>query len=557
MGSIDLINLVLILVIGLNLMFSLLVLSRNTKNTTNVAFFIATLGVNFWNISMLAFRGSQDQEIAAYIARFLYFFASTIPFLFLYFIHIYPNSNYVLKTWQKYILPIPFLIIALLTFIPDFLIRGVILNETTEPVILFNLLPHIVYVVYIVAMFSWSFMALINKYIKTFGTGRKQLIFIWIGTFITASIGMVTNLIMPLFGNFTLNWFGQIGTVFMVASITYAILKHHLFNIKAILAEILAIAIIVVLLVELSFAGSVAEVGFKALVLMAISIFSYILVRGIAKEIEIKEKVSGLVHDIATANQRLRQLEKQKSEFVSIASHQLRTPLTAIKGYTSMLLEGSFGKIPKETNEAIQTIFNSSQRLVALVEDLLTVSRIEQGRIRYEFSNFDIREIVDKVIKDKALSIDEKGLKLFFRAEDGNIPYMVRGDVTKLKQVINNILDNAVKYTVKGIIRVSISKDDAMGKIRISVSDTGVGMDAKTIEQVFKMFNKQHSASKASLPVSGIGLYVARQIIKAHRGRIWAESPGVGQGTTFFIEINAAGNTEEISPVTSPQLGSA
>ncbi|HEC30526.1 MAG TPA: HAMP domain-containing histidine kinase, partial [Candidatus Yonathbacteria bacterium] len=159
----------------------------------------------------------------------------------------------------------------------------------------------------------------------------------------------------------------------------------------------------------------------------------------------------------------------------------------------------------------------------------------------------NVREIVDEVIKDKKLAVDEKGLRFFFKAEDGDVSYMVRGDITKMKQVVNNIVDNAIKYTSKGLIRVLLSKDEATNKVRISVSDTGMGMDKETIEHIFKMFNKQGGSSKETLPVSGIGLYVARQIMKAHRGRIWAGSGGVGQGTTFFIEMNGATGIEEVN----------
>ena len=287
--------------------------------------------------------------------------------------------------------------------------------------------------------------------------------------------------------------------------------------------------------VQIFLSQSIVELAIKALVVVLVAIFGFLLARGIYKEIETREKMEKLTNQLIEANEDLRRMERQKTEFVSIASHQLRTPLTAIKGYASMLLEGSFGKLSDGTKDAIEKIYRSSQVLVVIIEDFLLVSRIEQKRMRYEFIAMDIRKIVEDIVQGLGEEAQEKGLSLVLKIEDGS-DLEVSVDESKIKQVLHNVIGNAIKYTEKGSVNVSVSKNKVNGRVKISVVDTGIGVDKSMIPKMFVKFSK----GKKSKLGSGIGLYVAKEIVRAHKGHIWAESEGEGLGAAFFVELDGA-----------------
>lgn len=239
---------------------------------------------------------------------------------------------------------------------------------------------------------------------------------------------------------------------------------------------------------------------------------------------------------LSTANAKLKELDQMKSQFLSFASHQLRSPLTAIKGYLSMALEGDFGVLPVKIKEIMDVIDNSAQSLIVIVNEFLDVSRIEQGRMKYEFTDVDVKKLIQEVVEELRPNVESKGLAFAFTAKE-NVSYLSSADVGKVKQVIGNIIDNSIKYTPTGSIKVNLAKADS--KIHISVSDTGVGIDPEEIPKLFSMFSRAKDASKANVSGTGLGLYVAKQMVEAQQGRIWVESLGKGKGSTFHIELLA------------------
>ena len=240
---------------------------------------------------------------------------------------------------------------------------------------------------------------------------------------------------------------------------------------------------------------------------------------------------------LGEANEKLQSLDKLKTEFLSLAAHQLRSPLTAIRGYTSMLLEGSFGAVDDKQKAAINRVFESSTHLTAVVEDLLSVSKIEAGGMKYQMAPFDVEKAAHDLSTDLSITAQKKGLSLTFHT-DNKGPYMVNGDMEKIRQVFLNIIDNAIKYTMQGSISVVLSKEVDRGMIRLAVTDTGMGISADEKEKLFQKFSRG-AGGKTNTGGSGLGLYLAKQIAEAHGGHILIDSPGEGKGSTFSIEFKA------------------
>ncbi|MEK7668995.1 MAG: HAMP domain-containing sensor histidine kinase [Patescibacteria group bacterium] len=242
------------------------------------------------------------------------------------------------------------------------------------------------------------------------------------------------------------------------------------------------------------------------------------------------EKLAG---ELGEANEKLKELDQLKSEFLSLATHQIRAPLTAIKGYSSMLLDGDFGILPQKAKDSVDTIMKSCQNLINIVGDFLNISRIEQGRMVYEKSVFDVNELVKEVITEIKPNIDKTGLS--FGTDIPTEEIKIKADRSKIKQVVSNIIDNAMKYTPKGNIFVSVYKDE--NKVKISVKDSGVGIDPSEIDKLFNKFSRAKDANKVNVIGTGLGLYIAKKMTEAHGGDIKVSSDGVGKGSTFTIEL--------------------
>jgi signal transduction histidine kinase len=247
----------------------------------------------------------------------------------------------------------------------------------------------------------------------------------------------------------------------------------------------------------------------------------------------LQREVERQTRELKQANEDLTKLDKAKSDFISIASHQLRTPLTAIKGFASMILEGSYGRTTKVVSDKLEKIYESAERLIRLVNDLLDLSHMEGGKMEFNFEKISLTQMVKSVAEELDIQAQKKKLKLTVSLPEREI--FVKADEQKLRQVVMNLIDNAVKYTEKGKVDVAIKEME--GKVLFSVKDTGMGMKPEELTSLFQKFVRGSEASHYHTEGAGIGLYVARQLIEAHQGRAWAESAGEGQGSTFFVEM--------------------
>ena len=246
---------------------------------------------------------------------------------------------------------------------------------------------------------------------------------------------------------------------------------------------------------------------------------------------QIKEKNVALKQ----ANVHLKKLDEAKSEFLSIASHQLRTPLTGIKGYLSMILEGDYGKLDKKQEKIVRDVFNASDRMSRLINVFLNVSRIESGRLKLDYVDVNLEDLINQCIKDLKSTAQDKGLKLNFKYQKKYLP-LVSADSDKMKDVILNLIDNAIKYTHKGKIDVRLLKDGE-NRALVQVEDTGIGLAKTEIVKLFNKFSRGDGISKINTGGSGLGLYIVKRIIEEHGGKVWVESKGSGKGSIFQFTL--------------------
>jgi len=354
----------------------------------------------------------------------------------------------------------------------------------------------------------------------------------------------IFNIIFPVFFKiFHIYEFGDYSTIILISVIAYAIMKEKLFGIKVIFSHILVGLITILLLLNVLVAEDLFGYLWRGGLFVAFLALGVLLVKSVKKEVKQKEELDKIAWELSSTNvklegayEKLKKLDKAKSEFISIASHQLRTPLTAIKGYVSMFLERDYGPLSKEITPPMHNVYESNERLVKLVNSLLNLSRLEAGRIVIEKTKFSMERLITSLVQSFATQLRGKPIELKFQKPKTKIPD-IYVDKEKVTEVISNLFDNAIKYTPKGNIVANLEYKKSENKILITVSDTGEGMSKEEITKLFKSFSRAGAGNKHWTDGAGLGLYVAKRFITMHKGKIWAESPGKGHGSTFLIEL--------------------
>lgn len=248
------------------------------------------------------------------------------------------------------------------------------------------------------------------------------------------------------------------------------------------------------------------------------------------KKNEEKWAVLIILHDVT----REKMVEKTKTEFVSIAAHQLRTPLSAIKWTLKTLLEGEMGILSAEQKNYLEKTYKTNESMIDLVNDLLSVAKIEEGKILYNRILSDMQSVIEFDLELCKEKIDEKKLEVVFIKPPDKLPDVLI-DTEKMKLAIQNLLDNAIKYTpAGGKIKIEIRQNK--GELEFSIKDSGMGILPENKDRIFTKFFRSADAIKRETDGSGLGLFIAKNIVEAHEGRIWFDSEA-GIGSTFYFSI--------------------
>lgn len=706
----------------INLAIVWIIASQSWRISVNRYFILAVSGVILWSIGTLLLIGGQTIEMAS-VGRVLFLVAPmyTIFFLAL-FAAVFPRYNgrpFTLPNVILGILCVLFSAYALWepsALLPDIFLRSP-LNDIRVGQLMYS-----VYTLYYNIAFLITFSQFMMHLRHARGHQHQQVFYVFIGTLLSAGVSLLTNLIMPIFGNTDLIWVGPTSTLFYVGSVSFSIVKHQLFDIK--LAAVRSITYIAVLgtlsiiyyafayvlsvliiragnsaLTEISpvnivtalvlaflfqpvktffdrwtnsifyretyksedffaslsdllsstidlrgllerastqiastlkaeqaffvlyysnggdhhmsagtpgharlpvndarllddyvstiseeiFLTDIQEEGTKirrmlqshrvALVmplrkgeniagylllgehrsdhytardlsvLLAISSELVIAIQNALSLQEVKElnatlqqRIDVATKELRSSNAQLKHLDEVKDEFMSMASHQLRTPLTSIKGYLSMVLEGDAGKISPQQHKLLIEAFNSSERMVRLIADFLNVSRLQTGKFTIEKTTFDLKDAVEGEVRNLQLIAATHDIKLRLNAV--NEPLVVAADEQKIRQVIMNFIDNAIYYShPRSTIVINVEK--VKNDVAMTVVDTGIGVPQEAQARLFTKFFRAPNARKQRPDGTGVGLYLARRVINGHNGGIIFSSKE-NMGSTFGFRIPLA-----------------
>lgn len=514
----------------INIVLSLVIFSRGLFNIRNFVFGMFTLSAAAWTGSIIGFYYFPGTDTWVSWVTLTHVFALMTAVFFLYFTFFFPQN---LIRGRYFILLPPAAILLLFTY----------LLFTSDSVV-----GHITGIQYVIgpayAWFALSLMAsffagyffLLQQYKRARNPiQRIQTLYVATSGIVSPTLAIIPDLVLPYFGIYSYTWMGPPFTLIMVVALFIAMVRFHLFNIKVITTEIFSSLIVIVLLAQLFLATSATGVIITTFILIMVAVFSYLLIQSVYREVEIREEVQRLARELADKNEKLTELDKMKSQFLSIASHDLRTPITAIRNFMSLVLDGTYGKMPVAAEEGLRQIFDRATQMTSLVETYLNVSRIEQGNMKYDFVDSDFTKVVKDAANFYADGASKKGLKLSLTIAPGAEKLMAKLDVAKINEVVNNLIDNSIKYTPSGTIQLTLEK--VVKKARFTLQDTGVGMTPKTIGGLFKLFSPGEDSKKINPSSNGIGLYITKAHVEAHKGTIKAESEGQGKGSRFVVEI--------------------
>ena len=494
---------------------------NDKKSKLNIIFFLFSVVIGIWLFGTFKMFTSNTDAESIFWDRFIYAGAVFVPTLMYHFSRVFCNIKA-----KKFLLILGYIssVVFLLLSRTDYFVSGLFRypwGVHTQAKFLHN--------IFLIEFCFFLFLSIQNfyKYYKSGSLGRaEKLQAKWV--FIAFSILVVMGLpaYLPAY-KISIFPFSYFSGLFFSVFLAYAILKHHLMNIRVVATEFFVGIIAFVLLVEILVSETFSQITFRSIIFLSFCFVGYLLIRSVQDEIKRRVELQRLYEEVE-------KLSKAKTEFLSIASHQLRTPLTAIKGYISMVMEGSYGKLSENQTRPLENVYQSNERLIRLVNDLLSVSRIESGKIKIESEETSIGDLVSSITEELKPTTGRKGINLIFERSEVTLP-KISVDKLKLRQVIMNLIDNAIRYTSKGEVRASVKKSDS--RIVISVADTGEGMTKDEIGNLFESFSRGKAGNRFWTEGAGLGLYIAKKFTDMHNGKIWAESKGMDKGSTFHIEL--------------------
>ena len=249
--------------------------------------------------------------------------------------------------------------------------------------------------------------------------------------------------------------------------------------------------------------------------------------------LELKKQIEQATKELRGANEELARLNQIKSDFVSTVSHELRTPLTSIQGYVSLIQDGDAGAINEDQKEFLGIVKEESLRLLRLISDLLDISKIEAGKIRIVFEDFNIVRFINDYKAEISAMAGPKKIKVEINAPK-ELP-IIKADADKIKQIFYNLVSNAIKFSGQNTtLKIAIKNNS--NSIQVDVSDQGIGVAEKDLKNIFEKFQQVDSKMTRKAGGTGLGLSITKHLVEAHGGKIWVKSK-VGKGSTFSFSL--------------------
>lgn len=504
------------------------VILKSKQRALKVQFVIAILSLLAWLGSAYAAFLPEFSDQTTFLSRVSISTAILMNLIFFTLIQTIRQERFVfslgLKLYALYTVVLFPLAYTKAIFLSSVLVNGGMVT-TPGPFIL-------LFVAQALIVFVGGIISLARARHKAVDLARRRLNLLLIG-FCGMYAGFIFTILIPIVitGNASLVPFGSLYILLFLFIVTICVVRYELFSFRLVAVEVMVFALNLFLLFVALTAESQSAFHTNLAVLIFSILVSILFVRMARNEARLENEHTRFAA-LEDANQKLRALDLQKSEFLALAAHHLRTPLSVVSGYIDLLKQNAYGKITKETRSVLENMEQNNTQLVHLVDEFLDISSIEQRKINYKMEEFDLNKEIVSAIKELQLKADQKDIQIVWRAGD---EVMVVGDAPKIKHAFYNILDNAIKYSKSGKIFISIEEEDGGNSVHVVDSGPGFSPDDKT--SLFEKFYRGKNIEKDDVTGTGLGLYVCKKYIEAHKGKVWAESAGIGKGAEFGFWI--------------------
>jgi len=511
-------------VVVANIVLGSVVFFHNRRSITGLLFLLFVLVSSLWSIFNYFSYYLSSPFWLLWNMRLVMFFAVYQAYFFFLLMLVFPKEKFFFSKKIRLLLTPLVIIVSLITLTP-FLFSGVekVLDSPSpevEPgIILFALTA--------VPLVFGGIFVMLGKLRKADPKTKPQFKTLLLGLALMFLAIVFFNFVLPIF--FNVSRFVPFGAVFLFPFIFltfYAIYKHELLNARVVITELLVLIIIVISFFETLLSEGLVQFVLRSILLILLILLSVLFIKATVREIVQREKLQELTD-------RLKNLDKQKDEFISMAAHELRAPLTAIKGYVSMILDGDTGEISAKARGFLTDVNSITDRLIRLVNNMLNVSRIEEGRMVFQEEEESLSRLVRAVFNQFAPEAERKGLRY-----ELEIPPQIRDkvwvDPDRLEEVIGNLLSNALKYTDSGFVKVRLTQPDPK-TVQFEVSDSGPGISPEEQAKLFQKFHRVET-NVGKTTGTGLGLYISKLLIEKFHGKIGLKSK-VGKGSTFWFEL--------------------
>ena len=499
------------------------VILKNRKELINKLFFLLSVSVVFWSAGYWRWQIAGNSTEALFWVRILSIGSLFIPVFYFHWIVTFLGINNVKRKIIRfsYVVAFIFLFFSFSKFFIKNIEQKFIFSFWPNPGILYN-----IYLVFIyIGLTIFSLILLIKYYRKSDVQKKSSIFYIFIGSIIGFG-GGATNFF--LWYNVPILPYGNILVSLYPIALAVAIFKYQLFNMKVIATEVIVFAIWILSILRFVISQTLQDRIINGVSAGFLFVFGFLLIISVLKEVKHAEELEQLT-------KKLEGLSNYKSELISIVAHQLKNPLAVVKGYSSLVGDGTI-KDPAKIQEVYQKIKLSTNKLIDLLNNLLDLGHIEDGKMHYEMDDTNLNNMFAEIVNDFQFAAEQKNLSLSL--EPCDCDPVIKADQYKLSQVFRNLIDNAIKYTDIGWVKVRISlksEADERKYILVEISDSGRGISAELLPKLFQRF--QRGVEEKQILGSGLGLYISKEIVESHSGKIWVESEGEGKGSSFCVKL--------------------
>jgi len=515
---------ILVGVISINVLLSYAVYKNNSESVTNKIFSSLGLVITIWLLVMYISLQPTQESVSVIWIRMSFFWATLMSYLFVLLAHNLPSERLVINKYKFVILTTLTTIVMTISMSPLSFSRVDVVDNFPNPVPGPGIAA---FGVYVMLTTIAAIYALIRRYLKSEIHAKQQVVFIISGMLLMYGL-LISTVFFPVavLRKYTFVPLFPLYTLLFTGLAAYAIVRHNLFNIKIFATQVITIALWIILFSKIFVGVDLSERIIDIIIFFVTLVIGVLLVRSVNNEVKQRKRLEELTR-------KLEEMDQKKDEFLSVAAHELRSPMTAIRGYLSMILDGDAGKITSKTKEYLGDALMGNDRLVRLVTNMLNVSRIEEGRLPYDMGKINLSEVIKTVFEEYKNEAGNKklGYKLNIAT---NIRDLVYVDVDRIHEVVSNLISNAIKYTDEGeVIINALNKDGS--NIYVEVVDTGRGLSNEEQQKLFSKFYRAESNIGKQIG-TGLGLYISKLLVEKFGGKIGVFSQR-DKGSTFWFEL--------------------